>query len=40
LPKQQRKEGIKCASKYKDKEWQENQDEDTGGLLMHIQRNR
>ena len=40
MPKQQRKVGIKCASRHKNKEWQENQDEDIGGLWMHIYRNR
>jgi len=40
LSKQQIKEEIKCANRYKNKEWQEDQDEGTGGLWMHTYRNR
>ena len=40
LQKQQRKAEIECTSKYKDKKWQEDQDEDISGLQMYTYRNR
>jgi len=40
LPKQQKKAGIKCASKSKDKEWQELESESIGGFWMHTYRDR
>ncbi len=38
--KQQRKAEIEYARKYKDKEWQEDQDEGTGGLQIHTHKNK